>query len=100
MSISGNKSYSNSNTSGSNSFKNLTSKIDENAQNILINTANISENTYDLTGINYTDVPIPTTILSNYLIAEELAEFESNVNILGTSNLSNTNITGDLLLIQ
>jgi hypothetical protein len=43
MSISGIKSYRNSNTSGSNSFQNLTSKIDENAQNILINTANISD---------------------------------------------------------
>jgi hypothetical protein len=109
MSISGNKSYSNSNTSGSNQFKQLTDQIDVNTTNIAINTAdilinsnniasntadiltntvNIATNTNALTGISYIPTPTPTTQIIN------------NLNISGTSTLSQTNVTGELLLID
>jgi hypothetical protein len=62
--------------------------------------AQIEENAHKLTAIDYTDTPTPTTTISSSLVVEELADFEANVNILGTTNLKNTNITGDTYLID
>jgi hypothetical protein len=90
---------------------NSSSIISDDIESNLINTnqifvngidiaSEVANNSQKLTGISYTDIPTPTTIISNSLIVEELAEFDANVNISGTTNLNNTNVTGELLLID
>jgi len=60
MSITGVKSFNNSNISGTNLFSDLTKQIN-------INTSQIAENTNNLTGITYDAdaVPVPRTTIDN-----------------------------------
>ena len=86
MSITGSKSYNNSNVSGSNIFSDITKQININTIAIAENTNDIAENTVSLTGITYdgSALPVPRTIIDNETY------INSNIVIDGAATVDNT----------
>ena len=89
MSITGGKSFNNSNISGTNLFSDITQQIN-------INTSQIADNTNNLTGITYDGdaVPVPRTTIDNEIYTN------SNIVVGGAMTVDNSLICNSLVEIE